>query len=189
MLRVGQTGSMLTRGGHDIRSRFALAASAQGYGGEVYPRMNAGTSSTPTSGDQRGTLCGLFAGEVITNIYCQVTAVGTNVTLAKAGIWNTSGTLLASTADLSSSQFASGTGIKGGALSSPYTVTADGGYYIGFIFVASSSPTILRNANVTGNTGAGVGSGVPFAFAHTGQSDITNATVTASNLAHWFGWS
>lgn len=184
---VKLTSATSRAGTHAKRRRLLLAA--QGIKGETLPRAEAQGAFAPAAGDQRASLVGLLAGEVITNLYAHVTAAGVGVTLAKLGIWDSTGTLLASTADIDT-EFTSGTGVKGGALSTPLVVPSDGGYYIGLVSVGGTSATILRaSSGITGYSAQAAPGGVPPSVANTGKTDIGTLTVTASGTAPWFGWS
>jgi hypothetical protein len=162
---------------------------AQGLTGESFPRAMSSGSFAPAAGDQRAVLVGLNAGERIANLYAHVTVAGTGLTLAKLGVWDSAGSLLASTADLSAT-FNSGTGPKGGALSSALTVPADGGYYVGAVFVGGTPPTLLRGTSgITGYTGQAVSGGAPPSVGNTAKTDIGTMTITASGNAPWLGWT
>lgn len=169
------------------RTRASVLAKAQGFAGESFPRSVSPGSFTPAAGDQRAILVGLLVGETVTSLFHHVTVAASGLTLAKLGIWDASGNLLASTADVSA-QFAA-LGVKGGALTAPWTCPADGGYYLGAVFVGGTPPALLRGTSgITGYTGQPFGVGAPPSIASTGKTDITSMGIGASGNAPWVGW-
>lgn len=176
--------------------RSQVRATALGYLSETFPITVAAASSIPTANAASGTLVagmvGLRQGDVVTNTHVCVSAAGTSLTFAKLGLFDASGNFLAATASVSAT-FNSGGGVKTVALTSPYTIGADGGYYVGFLQYGS------------GATGAGLYGGIspPGAAAGLGgpgsnpvvqvtlQTDITGNVTFAANTqrAYWFGVS
>lgn len=78
---------------------------------------------------------GLNAGDTISNIlFClTVAASGTAPTLARAGIFDSTFALVASTADLHASAIWTATGYATAALSASYSPSVSGLYYAGFL--------------------------------------------------------
>lgn len=170
-----------------LEKRRQIMQAAQGLAGETGTRLISGGSAAWSTGDQRATLAALLGGERITNLFTHVAVVGSGLTLAKLGIWSAAGALLASTADISGQLTA--TGVKGGALSGPWTVPDDGAYFVGGVIVGTTPPTLLRhNTSVTGFNGQPL-TGSPLAAANTAKADIGALTVTASGSFYWFGWN
>jgi len=188
------SGYILQSTGAGVRSwvvspkRQALLVTAQGLISEPYPRGNINTQSTVTSGKIQGSLVGLLVGDVITNILFIQQSNGSSLTLAKVGLYNTSGTLLASSADISSS-LTSGAGTQRSfALSSPYTITTEGGYYRAFIIVGTTPPSIFRGTNNAGMSAVGSGS-APY-VSQTSQTDLPSpATFSQDSVAFWIACS
>ncbi len=189
-LAVSLAGSA-SRVGSAAKRRRLLLANGLALKGETFDRSLAQGAFAPTAGDVRGVLVPLLAGEKITNLYCHVTAAGSGVTLAKGVVYNKAGTtLLASTADIDS-EFNSGTGVKGGALSSAWTAPTDDVYFVGFVFVGGTSPTILRGTSgISGYSSQAASGGIAGSVVNTGQTDApATLTLTGTGTVPWFGWS
>lgn len=143
----------------------------------------------PGTGTLIGALCGFRAGDLITNIVLHVTANGSSITLAKVGVYDLSGVLLASSADVDTT-FSSGSVPRKQvtALSSPYRVIDDRGLYVAFLNVnGGGSPTILRGND---NNSAQIGSGGWPYWSQTGQTDLpATATPASATNAPWMGVS
>lgn len=178
-------GSRSRRGAFDPKKP---VRAAQGLKGEAFGRAEARASFAPAAGDQRATLTGFQKGEVVTNVHFQITVAGSSVTLFKVGIWDSGGTLLASSADFSAS--VGSTGAKTVALSSTWTVPSDGAYYVGLVTVGGTAPTLLcGTTGITGYSGQAISGGVPPSVGNTGKTDIGTMTITASGNAPWVAWS
>lgn len=80
-------------------------------------------------------LVGLVKGDVITQIVVciQTAAAGTAPTLVKLGLMDAAGVVLAATANVGSDVKWNSTGLQGFNLTTPFTITADGGYYPCFL--------------------------------------------------------
>lgn len=167
-------------------TRNDLVLSARGLIAETIDEKACNVTSAPGSGVLVAGLVGLRAGDVITNVAVHVVSNGTGVTLAKVGIYDVSGNLLASSADVDTS-FTSGSANRKQvtAFSSPYTVVSDGGYYLAVLFVGGTSPTILR-ANTS--TSAAI-SGSALAYGAQGSlSDLPDPmTLAAGTNSTWLG--
>lgn len=151
----------------------------------------------PTSQTLFGTLVGLLASDVVTNVYICVgaTAVGTQPTGIFLGLYSTGGALLASTADLHASAiWTGGNKVVQAAFSSPYTVTASGGYYLAFLQNGTWGTTalqLLRGNQTAATLGTALSGGVTPAVTQTGQATLpSTATFTSgATTNYWFGWS
>jgi hypothetical protein len=109
---------------------------------ESVPKEAVGTA-TPGAGTLEVSSVGLAAGTVITNIVydCETAGVGTAPTLVRFGIVDAvSKKVLAVSADVHAS-YATATGPQAVALSAPYTIPADGIYYLTMIRVGSFGTT------------------------------------------------
>lgn len=156
-LGTGSAGTALVSDGtrpvwdHDwVTDRASLPAAATAHnfsrwlGGE-------GAASGPASGTPMMNLIGLNKGQVVTSIsfYSSTTALVAGVSPHLWGfICNTSGTVLAVTADDTSPVWGASTKHTF-TLTSPYTIPTGGQYYVGFCFAFSSGGTV---PNLTGNT-------------------------------------
>lgn len=94
----------------------------------------------------------LIAGTVVTNItICSATTAASVPTHYCFALYNTALSLLGSTADQTSTAWAANT-LKTLALTAPYTVPTTGIYYIAFMMVATTVPTIKGNTARTDGT-------------------------------------
>ena len=125
---------------------------------ETLPRLFAGTDNAiGATGVVHSTAVPLQAGDVVTNITFITggTAAGTQ-TAGFAALYSPAGVLLAQTADFGSTARAANTAYKV-ALTSPYTVTTAGLYYVAISFTATTVPTLrgisTGNAAVAGAIG------------------------------------
>lgn len=117
-----------------------------------------GTATFSVVGSVYLTALHLTANTTYTNIYVNVLAnVGTATTGSNfAGIYNSAGTLVATTGDLSG-VLGTGTGNKGiltFPLSTALTPTAGGNYYVGMFFNASGTASFPVLGGITGQTAA-----------------------------------
>lgn len=114
-------------------------------------------TAIPTANAASGTmalaLVGLRAGDLVTNILVDVTTNGASLTFVKMGLFTATGGFLAATASASAS-FNAGTTprVQSVALTSPYRISTDGGYYLGYLQYGSGA---------TGATLARVASTIP----------------------------
>lgn len=162
-----------------------------GLRGETYNRYMSTSSYVATAGEQRGVLIGLSTGEMISGLYICHTGSGTGITLAKLGIWDKTGSPLASTADFSSTLTSGPGAVKGGALTSPWVAPADDAYYIGLVIVGGTGPSIMRapSSGLTNFPGAPMNGAVPEVVVASGVSDITTFSVSSgSSTMPWIGW-
>lgn len=166
-----------------LKDRTSLALSTRGLIAETFPVGTSTSNSTATAGSWFGGIVGLRAGDVVTGLGVIVAGNATTSTLVKLGLWSSAGTLLASTADQSASFNAGAANrFQSAALSSAYTVTADGGYYLGIVCVGGTGPSLFRGsagASVQMNSGA---------FNHataTGQTDAATVTPATASLCFY----
>lgn len=94
----------------------------------------------------------LRAGTKVSNItFCSATTAAGTPTHYAFGLYNTSGTLLASTADQTTTAWAANT-VRSIAVGTPYTVLTTGLYYLAISVVATTVPTIKGNTAATDGT-------------------------------------
>lgn len=129
---------------------------------------------------------GLRAGDSVTGAVSYQVGAANTPTLAKMGLFTSSGTFLKATADFSASlaastymQFA----FSGGA----YKVTADGVYYLSLLTLATTTqPTFVRGMSLTG-AGAALSGGLVRASSLSSKSDIAaDATISAGPASSLF---
>lgn len=148
----------------------------------------------------------LAAGTVVTNLWFRIATAASGITTGQnfGGLYSASGTLLATSADLST-VIGTNTGAIQAALTAPYTVATSGTYYAAFFFNAGTTePTLgvfanqntittgaqsLGSVTTFGNTAAKF----PFAVNTTGNTTSLPATLTMSSntatgaYAYWVG--
>jgi hypothetical protein len=157
-----------------------------GYKGESFDRDAITSALAFTTGDLRGDSVGLLAGDVVTNVLVDVTAAIQTITTFRVGLYDSGGNLLASSAN-STSNLA--TGINSSALSTPYTVPADGVFYLVAVIQATTMGSLAAGTSVVGKGGA-IGSNPKGAIVLTGQSGLSNTiSPSASDQPVWLGWS
>jgi hypothetical protein len=135
-----------------------------------------GTSTFSVVGSVYLTALHLQYGLTYSNIYVNVLANGGTASAGScfAGLYNSAGTLVATTADLSGalSTVAGNKGVLSFPLSTAYTPASSGQYYVGMFFNASGTASFPVLAGVAGQTAANaltsfVGSYVPLGFSTT----------------------
>ncbi len=136
-------------------------------------------------------LVGLTKGDIITNINVTVTAQGTTTTSTFVALYDSTGVRLAVSNDLTTALDT--TGLKSLALTAPYTVLADGAYYLAILTVNGTPANCATLARASSNsiaTGA-VGAGVRVSGTQTGQTTMpAPATVGVGTvLAFWMAAS
>ena len=173
----------------NVGSREQMSRTAQGLISETITRLAApATSSIMVDGTVYYMALGLRAGDVVSNIVIAVNSAGVGLTLSKVGLYSKTGTLLAQSAELGTAW--QSTGIKVSALTSPYTVLTDDGYYVAIVSKGGTLPTPIRTStlNTVGNpVGAGI---VPYAT-QTGQVDLPSpgTPTLGTTIAYWCGVS
>lgn len=166
-------------------SRVSVAEVAQGLVTETFPRHANASNQAPSSGDLVASMVGLLEGDVVTDVYVIVGTAASGLTLAKVGIYDLNGYLLASSADISASL---GTqGMKQLALSAPFHATRQDGYYVGLLQVGTT-PAAIRRANSSTFDSSACGTGFRPNGVQSGQTDLPNPA-TFGNLGpfYWFG--
>ena len=166
---------------------------AEGLVAQTTNRVNVIGTGSPGSGNAR--LAGIYLrkGTVLTNGWVTVSANASGLTLAKLGLWRPSdGVLVAGTADLSSGLSAgSPPRLNQCALSAPYTIPADGLYYVGLLQVGTTPAVLMATASQS--AAALPGAYIPYG-ALTSQTDLANytpsgATPGQSSVVPWYGFS
>jgi hypothetical protein len=157
-----------------------------GYVGETFARDGIAAGVAFTSGDCRATAVGLLAGDKVTNVLFNVVTAIQTITTLKVGLFDSTGGLLASSANVTANQ---ASGISSVALSTAYTTAADGVYYLGLIVVATTMGSVGAQASVAGSQAA-IASGPKGTIVKTGQTDIPSTLgSTESDQPVWFGWN
>jgi hypothetical protein len=149
----------------------------------------------------------LTAGTVVNNLWFRIATAASGITTAQnfGGLYNSSGQLVATSADLST-VIGTNTGPIQAALTSAYTVTNGGDYWAGFFFNAGTTLPVLgcfvNNVTVTtsvaflGSTTAFGNTAATFPFsvsATTGNTTALPTSITMSSntatgaYAYWVG--
>lgn len=183
----GASGGAVTRGFHTYDELLTIA---EGFIAQTGSRKYVFGTSTTSAGTLRMAAVYLRAGMVLTNGWVSVATNGTGVTLAKVGVWKTDGTLLVATGDMSANINA-GTVPRGqsGAFTAPYTVTADGLYWVGVLQVGGT-PAILAEigSNSTGSWSAsGVLNPCPALSGQTDAVTFNPASLVSNGVIPWIG--
>jgi hypothetical protein len=159
---------------------------------------SSGSSSAPSTQSVYGTLAGLVAGDVITNVFVSVSVlgVGTAPTGIYLGLFSKAGVLLASTSNVAAStNWTTTTEIVKFTFTTPYTVPASDGYYFAFLQNGAWGTTALtllhgnQNSAQMSHTVAG-GAGANLAVKQTGQATLPAPATLVNDVTNfWFGWS
>jgi hypothetical protein len=162
-----------------------------GYKGETFSKDGIASTLAFTSGDFRAAAVGLLAGDVVKNVLVDVTGVVQTITTFKVGVYDTSGNLVAQSAN-NTTNLATGpnsfavTAVVGGGT---YLVPADGLYYLGVIIVATTMGSLGASSSQVGKGGA-IGTGPKAAGKQTGQAGLpATFALTAEDQPVWLGWS
>jgi hypothetical protein len=184
------------------RRDIALAAAgilAENFGIELL----SSTGTAPTPGTIYGGEIGLFAGDVVTTLRTMMgnaAAAGTPPTLMRLGLADSTGTIVAVTADVKAdAAWTTVNTIAGFALTTPYTVPADGGYYIVLLQVGTwgtTNPLIARSAALGASAYSAKIPGFMARVASfgTGKTDlpavgVALAAAGGNNLTYWLAAS
>lgn len=169
---------------------------ALGLHGQAWPYDNVNTGSVPVDSTGYFSLTGFLQGDVVTNIAVGVhgLAAGTAPTGIYLGLFDKTGTALATTANVASSSLWKTTRlIATFAISAPYTILSSDGYYLAFVKVGVFGTTDLNLAlgsSATELTTNPISGFVAATRAQAGRTDLsTNATLGASSVNYWMGWS
>lgn len=172
------------------RDRDQLALTAQGLITETWPRAAVASAATiMVDGRAYFIAVGLRAGDVVSNLAIAIHVAGATMTLSKVGLYSKAGTRLAVSADQGTAWQSAG--MKNVALASPYTVTADDGYFVAVIGKGTTLPR-LASGNTNVNQAAAVGSGMLSSGNLDAQTDLpASATISGSAdaVAYWVGVS
>lgn len=174
----------------------AIAPSSAGLLAWDFPYIQATTNAgaAVTGGTLYLAKIPLAAGTKVTNLWFKIGVAASGITTGQnfGGLYSSAGALLASTADLST-VIGTNTGAIQAALTSAYTITASGNYYIGFFFNAGTTePTLScyvgQGAATTGPQLAGsvttfgnVAATFPFAVNTTGNTTALPTSLTMSS--------
>lgn len=169
-----------------VQSRFQQSLISQGLVVQSFDRnILISNAQALASGQMNGAGVYLFAGDVITNAHWEVYVAGTSVTIGRVGLYNTAGTLLASSAN-DTAIWTATAGMRTKALSAPYTVLVSGWHYVHLLPVFSgTAPQIGRATNVNFYN-LSVNGGQTPNNVQTGLSDLPSPATFA--LGSWTPW-
>jgi hypothetical protein len=172
------------------KSRDDIEATAQGFLGEAFSRKQIQSNQILASQQLEAIAVGLRGGTVISNLYVSVNVNGATLTLTKGGIYDKSGNRLAASADVSSS-FTAGTTPRVQAIPVSYTVPTDDLYYLVFLAVGTTAPSLSFAGQVNAMT-AQSPSGPRAVAQVASQTDLAASvafTTVTVQRAYWFAWS
>lgn len=170
--------------------REQLRRTGQGYISENFPLEAAGAgASLMVTQRVEYALVGFLKNDIITNINVVVGTGGTGSTVVYVAVYSSAGTRLAVSNNLTTAL--DSTGMKSLALTAPYTILADGAYYLAVLIVSGSPASLLRGASSAAvGAHAAIGSGVRGTATQTGQSTMpSSATFANGSNAYWTGAS
>src|SRR6185436_2150686 len=116
-----------------------IQAEGQGLKGQNYDRAVVRTTALMIDGTVYYLMAPFKVGEVVTNICVYVQVGGATMTLSKVGLYDLAMARLALSADQTTSWQTAGK--KEIALTSAYTVTADGALYMAIVAKGATLPT------------------------------------------------
>lgn len=170
-------------------SRFASRAEMRllqlGMFTENIQYQSAGSTLALATGDVRASAVPFLKGEVARTLYCHVTSAAVGGSHAQMALWDTTGVLLANSADAPTAL--QSTGLIAFALTSPYTIPQSGLYYVGVFQTAVTTQPTLLAGNVTSASQPVSGFPNPV-WRMSGQAALPSpATVTTAGGTLWFG--
>lgn len=152
---------------------------------ETYPLAAVANQTQPATQRLEGGLLGLAAGTSVTGVAVAVQANSATLTLLRAALYSTAGTLLASSANVPTALDAAAGTVATIAFSAPFSVVTSGAYYACLLGVGTTRPTLYRS------TTFGIvspGAGASLWVAQTGQADLPSpAGFFGESVAYWFG--
>lgn len=178
--------------------RSGLLTKGLGLSGQNFDITTVGAtdSGTLTSQLVYGSLMGLLAGDLVTNICVEVNQAATSTapTGIYVGVYGKDGTQLAISGNLkSSSIWTAGTGIVAAPLSAAYTIPSDDVYYFTFLMNGSFAGTalhLIKSSGVGSAIVAAFGSGSFPSVGQSSQATLPSPATFVTNAAHlWFGWN
>ena len=154
----------------------ALGASVAFESVPQYLRTDTVASDVPPSGEMRCTRINLFGGATVVRAGYTHAGGAVGLTLWRLGVYNAAFALVASTATFHGTVNGQAAGYYEQALSTPYTIPSDGPYYIGFLGVGGTAPTV----NVAVNTSVRPVNGIYSVWRQLGLADLP-ATATRAD--------
>ena len=153
--------------------------------------QSAAITASPATGELVAGLVGLVAGDLAKGLAFHFAKASLTLTLFKAVLYDTSGNLLASSADQSAAFNSGGTGVvKNVAFSSVYTVPTTGAYYAGVVATFSAGSYSMMCGAKTSVLATLIDSGKSIIASQAGQTDAPNpatlAAGSATNAGFWF---
>ena len=159
----------------------------QGFKGWNYDPVAAVNTTVPTGGTIYLNRLYVMEDTVVTHAYINVSTAGSGTTNAYVAIYNSSGTLIATSNDNSSNM--NSTGMKTFTFASPPTLSAGQYYRFGFWITASTTvASITRASSTSALNGLQTSSTFRFSTADTGLTTTAPSSlgsITQSNLAFW----
>jgi hypothetical protein len=173
-----------------------FGALESGYKAWTFPAEQvAGSGSIPAAGAVTLGRVMINSTQTVTSIALWINTVGSGLTSGQnfAGIYNSSGTLVATTADLTASWGASANWQQYALVGGPFNLGI-GAYWVAVMSNGTTRPTLGRNANLLSGAlynGTLTNATLRFATNGTGTtalpSSITPSSNAALNVPYWFG--
>lgn len=169
--------------------RNSLRIKAQGLINESWNIANGGSASLMITQRAYYIGVGLKQGDVIANVLVLVTTGGTTTTNLFVGLYDSAGTRLAVSNDLTTALDGGSAGYRALALSSSYTVTQDGGYYVAILVVnAVTCPTLQRNQSGAAAAVAPVTNMLGTTYTQSSITTLPTPTATFASTAPLTFW-
>jgi hypothetical protein len=168
-------------------SRLQLARTAAGVISETWDPRTGTNAGAPASQALYGQILGLRAGDVSTGVVLRNTqaAAGTSPTTARFGLADSTGKILVLSGNVNTAAEWPLAAVKF-AFTAPYTVLADGGYFLCFVVNGTwgtTQPSPLRASSAAAV--AGISGAVIPEFVWTGQTDLpaVGASLTITGVS------
>ncbi len=182
----------LTVGGASVSAPPILLPTDMGYAAWVYDPIGCRAGQVPTAGVLYLARIQIRSAVTLTNIFVGMTTPGSGLTSNQnfVGLYNSSGTLVGSSADQTAS-WASGNVEKQIAFSSSVSATS-GFYWVAFLANGTTTPTFAVGSQLIGNLGSGAASASTRRFGQYSSSltslpsNITVASIAQTvNQTYW----
>ena len=172
-----------------VTPRPQLAVTAQGLIAETFERGSIVGGSISTAQQVRGSMLGLRAGDVVTNLHADLIVAGVGAGYARMALCSLAGVQLGLSGDANAA-FTGAAGLLTIQLATPYTALVDVGFYVCTLSnLATTQPSFGRGSTSVG-TDVGIGSGsARNVFQNSQASFPSSATFSALTVTYWFGGS
>lgn len=173
-----------------IRNTDFAVANALGYGGMNFSPYVTDAATALVSQRLLGTLIPVRNGDIISKLHFSVSVAAATVTTIKVGLYSAAATPARLAVSANTTTAMDNIGITGIALTTPYTVTANGFLYAVLLSDATTAGTVGTATGYTGKaTSSTVGWPQSMAITQTGQTDLpATITPTLATTPMWWSW-